>query len=166
VLLVIEIFRGDITGLAVDAIVNAANERLRGGGGLDGAVHLAAGPELLVELQQYARCLTGHAVITAGHRLPAAHILHAVGPSWAGGEKGEPELLRSAYESCFSLAREHKLRTLAFPAISTGIFGYPKRPAAEIAVATMRAHEKEFEKIIACLFDDDTERIYRELLGA
>ncbi len=161
----IQVLRGDITTLALDGIVNAANERLRGGGGLDGAIHRAAGPGLLDELRQYPGCKTGEAVMTAGHRLRAKHVLHAVGPFREGGDQGEPELLRAAYESCFALARKHGLRTLAFPAISTGIFGYPKRPAAKIAVAAMHAHEKELERIVACLFDEESEEIYRELVG-
>ena len=161
----IEVIRGNLTTLDMDAIVNAADERLRGGGGLDGAVHRAAGPALLEELWKYPGCETGQAVLTGGHRLKARHVIHAVGPVWEGGDQGESALLRSAYESCFALARQHRLRTLAFPAISTGIFEYPKRPAAEIAVAAMRAHEIEFERIVACLFDDENEQIYRELLA-
>jgi O-acetyl-ADP-ribose deacetylase (regulator of RNase III) len=160
----IEILRDDITTLAIDAIVNAANSALRGGGGVDGAIHRAAGPGLLEELKQYSHCATGDAVLTRGHRLPARFVIHAVGPVWDGGAANEPALLERAYENSFRLAREEgSIRSIAFPAISTGIYGYPKREAATIALSSMRRHEREFDRIIACLFDAESERIYREV---
>ncbi|HUF26100.1 MAG TPA: O-acetyl-ADP-ribose deacetylase [Gemmatimonadaceae bacterium] len=162
----IEVIRGDITTLEVDALVNAANAALRGGGGVDGAIHRAAGPQLMAELMRYAGCRIGEAVITGGYELPARYVIHAVGPVWRGGEAGEAELLEEAYASAFRLAREQAgIRTVAFPAISTGVFGYPKRPAAEIAIRQMRTYERDFERIVACLFDDESATIYRELVG-
>jgi len=162
----IEIVQHDITTLAVDAIVNAANTALRGGGGVDGAVHRAAGPELLAELLRFDHCDTGSAVLTRGHRLPARWVIHAVGPIWRGGGHGEPALLRRAYESAFDRAREapEPVRSIAFPAISTGVYGYPKRDAALIALDVMRAHEAEYERVVACLFDASSAALYRELL--
>jgi O-acetyl-ADP-ribose deacetylase (regulator of RNase III) len=162
----IEVARADITTLDVDAIVNAASEALRGGGGVDGAIHRAAGPGLLEELMRWDRCPTGSAVLTGGHRLPARYVIHAVGPVWRGGGHGEPALLASAYRESFRLAREHgDIRTIALPAISTGVYGYPKREAAAIAVAIMREEEARFDRIVACLFDDDAAALYRGLLG-
>ena len=163
----IEILQGDITRLAVDAIVNAANEGLRGGGGVDGAIHRAAGPGLLDELRRYRRCATGDAVITAGHRLPARYVIHAVGPVWHGGAHGEPDLLRSAYERSFALAQQAgDVRSIAFPAISTGVYGYPKRDAAAVALAVMREHEAAFDRVVACLFDAESRRVYEEVAAA
>ena len=162
---VIRIVRGDITTLHVDAIVNAANEALRGGGGVDGAIHRAAGPELLEELLRYDSCPTGRAVVTKGYRLPARHVIHAVGPVWRGGTAGEPELLRSAYESSFRCALDVGARTMAFPAISTGVYRFPRAQAAGIAVAVMRDHEPRFDEIVACLFDDESVRIYEQALA-
>jgi O-acetyl-ADP-ribose deacetylase len=163
----IEILRDDITTLDVDAIVNAANSALRGGGGVDGAIHRAAGPGLLEELVQYSHCATGDAVLTRGHRLAARFVIHAVGPIWDGGDDEEPALLDRTYENSFRLAREEgSIRSIAFPAISTGVYGYPKREAAIIALRAMRRHEHEFDRIIACLFDAESERIYREIAGA
>lgn len=163
----IEITQADITTLYVDAIVNAANSALRGGGGVDGAIHRAAGPELLHALEKFHDCPTGGAVITPGFHLPATYVIHAVGPVWRGGNHRERELLARAYESSFERARESgDIRTIAFPAISTGIYGFPKPLAAEIAVASMRAHESELDRIIACLFDEESVRIYRSVLGA
>jgi len=163
---VIEIVQGDITTLAVDAVVNAANSALRGGGGVDGAIHRAAGPALLQELRAYDFCAPGDAVITGGHRLPARWVIHAVGPVWHGGDRGEPEVLRGAYRSAFALARlRPDIRSIAFPAISTGVYGYPKRAAAEVALGVMR-EEGGFDRIVACLFDVESAAIYRELLAA
>lgn len=163
----IEVVQGDITTLRVDAVVNAANEALRGGGGVDGAIHRAAGPELLTELMQYDSCPTGGAVITRGHRLRAKYVIHAVGPVWNGGRSGEPALLERAYESAFALARERgDIRTIAFPSISTGVYGYPKLDAAKIAVAVMRRYQREFDQIIACVFSDADRQVYELALKA
>jgi O-acetyl-ADP-ribose deacetylase len=129
-----EVVRGDITRLAVDAIVNAANRSLLGGGGVDGAIHRAAGPELLAECRTLGGCAPGEVKITAGYRLPARFVLHTVGPVWAGGERGEADVLASCYRNCLQLAVERKLKTIAFPAISCGAFGYPIEEAGEIAV--------------------------------
>jgi O-acetyl-ADP-ribose deacetylase len=161
----LEIVLGDITTLDVDAIVNAANSALRGGGGVDGAIHRAAGPGLLAELRAHGRCEPGDAVITGGHRLAARYVVHAVGPVWRGGGEGEPEVLRRAYERSFALARERgDIRSIAFPAISTGVYGYPKREAAAVALDVMRAHEPAFDRVVACLYDDESRRIYEERL--
>jgi O-acetyl-ADP-ribose deacetylase (regulator of RNase III) len=157
----IEIRRADITTLHVDAIVNAANTRLARGGGVCGAIHAAAGPALEHMTREMPPCPTGDAVLTPGFELPARFIIHAVGPVWSGGDAGEAELLRAAYESSFRVAREEgTIRSIAFPAISTGIYGFPKQRAAEIAVAAMREHEQELERIIACLFDDESVSLY------
>lgn len=163
----IEIRRGDLTRLTdVDAIVNAANSALAGGGGVDGAIHAAAGPELAAELRRYPGCPTGSAVLTRGYRLPARFVIHAVGPVWRDGRQREPALLASAYETSFRLAHEEgSIRTIAFPAISTGVYGFPKAAAAEIALGVMLAHESEFDRIIACLFDEESTRLYRETLA-
>lgn len=162
----IEILRADITTLEVDAIVNAANERLRGGGGVDGAIHRAAGPELLEECRRYPGCPTGEAVLTRGYRLPARFVIHTVGPIWSGGRSGEPTLLAKAYESSFRLAREQgSIRSIAFPAISTGVYGFPKEPAARIAIEVMRRNEPHFDRIVACLFDEESAELYRRILA-
>ena len=162
----IELLRADITTLTVDAIVNAANSALAGGGGVDGAIHRAAGPELARAATAHGRCPPGDAVITPGFRLPARFVIHAVGPVWYGGTRGEAALLRSAYERSFALALdEESIASIAFPAISTGAYGYPNRDAAEIALDAMRAHEGRFDRVVACLFDAESLRIYRELVG-
>ena len=162
----IEVTVGDITTLVVDAIVNAANSALRGGGGVDGAIHRAAGPELLASLRRFDGCSIGSAVITPGFKLPARFVIHAVGPVYRGGHAGEAELLASAYDASFRLAREEKsIRSIAFPAISTGVYGYPKNEAARIAVSRMRAHEGAFDRIVGCLFDAESAEIYRKLLA-
>jgi O-acetyl-ADP-ribose deacetylase (regulator of RNase III) len=157
--------RGDITRLDVDAVVNAANEALRGGGGVDGAIHRAAGPELLEECKRHPGCPTGEAVITRGYRLPARFVIHTVGPIWHGGKRGEPELLEKAYRSVFRLARaDPAIRSIAFPAITTGVYGFPKHEAARIALRVMKEHEPSFDRVVACLFDAESETIYREAL--
>ena len=134
---------------------------------MDGANHPAAGPGLLQELLAYEGCAPGDAVLTGGHRLPARYVIHAVGQVWHGGARGEPAVLRQAYRSAFARAREPgDVRSIAFPAISTGVYGYPKRAAAEIALGVMQEEAAGLERIVACLFDDESVRLYRELLGA
>ena len=162
----IEVLRTSITSLKVDAIVNAANAQLRPGGGVDGAIHGVAGRELHEEQRhRYPEgCPTGEAVVTAGYRLPARYVIHAVGPVWDNGRRA-PALLESAYRAAFARALElGDVRTIAFPAISTGIYGYPKWPAAEIALRVMREHESQFDRVVAALFDAESLRIYEELV--
>ena len=152
----LEIVSGDITRLAVDAIVNAANESLLGGGGVDGAIHRAAGPELLAYCRSLGGCPTGEAKLTPGFRLPAKYIIHTVGPVWQGGDRGEPEQLASCYRACFRLAKAHDIRSLAFPAISCGVYGYPHEAAARIAVAECRralADNPALERVLLVAFD-------------
>ena len=165
---VIEVVRGDITRLDVDAVVNAANEALAPGGGVCGAVHRAAGPELARECAAIGHCPTGEARITKGYRLPARFVIHTVGPVWRGGDAGEPLLLANCYRNGLALAAAHGVRSIAFPAISTGIYGYPAGPATEIAVAETRAFlagNDLVSRVVFACFDDATAALYRQVLG-
>ena len=160
---------GDITRLAVDAIVNAANASLLGGGGVDGAIHRAAGPELLAECRTLGGCPPGEARLTRGYRLAAEHVIHTVGPIWHGGGAGEPLILASCYRSCLTLARDRGFRAIGFPAIATGVYGFPRREAARIAVAEVTAHfgrEELPETVIFACFDEATRETYRAALGS
>lgn len=163
----IELFKGDITKLQVDAIVNAANSTLLGGGGVDGAIHRAAGKELLTECRTLNGCKTGDAKITKGYNLPAKFVIHTVGPVWNGGSSGEPEKLASCYRRSLVVAIENGVKSIAFPNISTGVYGYPKKEAAEIATKTVVSflnNNDEFELVIFCVFDDENFTIYSNLL--
>jgi O-acetyl-ADP-ribose deacetylase (regulator of RNase III) len=163
----IQIIQGDITKLGVDAIVNAANTRLLGGGGVDGAIHRAAGPQLLEECRTLNGCETGSAKITKGYLLPAKFVIHAVGPVWRGGNNQEEQLLASCYSMSLQLAREHNCKLVAFPNISTGIYGFPKSLAAQIAVKEVLdflASNALPEKVMFCCFDDENFQLYQSLV--
>lgn len=164
----IELLKNDITKLKVDAIVNAANKSLLGGGGVDGAIHRAAGKELLEECKMLNGCNTGDAKITKGYKLPAKYVIHTVGPFWNGGRYNEAELLASAYKRSLEVAVENNCRTIAFPNISTGIYGFPKEPAAKIAIETVRNFlqvNKSIERVIFVCFDDENYKIYEKILN-
>lgn len=166
---VLEVYKGDITRLAVDAVVNAANRTLLGGGGVDGAIHRAAGPGLLAECRSLGGCGTGDAKITAGYDLPARHIIHTVGPVWHGGGQDEAALLASCYRRSIEVAAQHGVRSIAFPAISTGVYGYPPERAAVTAVAAVRKALGEVPdaptRVIFTCFDEATYRLYQKELG-
>lgn len=166
----LEVIKGDITKMELDAIVNAANTSLLGGGGVDGAIHRTGGPAILEDCRRIVArqggCKVGEAVITTGGNLPANHVIHTVGPVWNGGKKKEAELLASAYKSSLQLAVEHSLRTIAFPNISTGIYRFPKPLAAEIALAAVSAFHSSFERIVFVCFDEENYELYRQLILA
>jgi O-acetyl-ADP-ribose deacetylase (regulator of RNase III) len=160
-----EIIKADITTLSVDAIVNAANCSLLGGGGVDGAIHRAAGAQLFQECATLGGCATGEAKITKGYRLPARFVIHTVGPVWRGGKHNEPELLAGCYRSCFALALQHHLKSLAFPSISTGAYGYPLEKASKIALREIQSAIKQYpglEKIVVACFDQKTLEVYQK----
>lgn len=159
----IELHQGDITRLQVDAIVNAANQSLLGGGGVDGAIHRAAGPQLREFNATLGGCRSGEAKLSPGYQLPAQHVISTVGPVWHGGDRGEPELLANCYRNALELALANHLRSIAFPAISTGVYGYPKQAAAQIALAVLRQYEAQFERIIIVTHSDEDTAIYKKL---
>ncbi|GAB4286013.1 MAG: O-acetyl-ADP-ribose deacetylase [Ignavibacteriaceae bacterium] len=165
----VELYKGDITKLKTDAIVNAANQSLLGGGGVDGAIHRAAGPELLEFNKKLGGCPTGQAKITPGFRLPAKYIIHTVGPVWKGGNFNEDALLADCYKNSLKLAVENNIKTIAFPSISTGVYNFPLERAAKIAVREVLSFPDqietfEFEKVIFACFDDKTYEVYRKLI--
>ena len=159
----IEVVTADITTLAVDAIVNAANESLLGGGGVDGAIHAAAGPGLLAECRTLGGCATGDAKATGGHRLPARWVIHTVGPVWHGGDRGEDDLLASCYRRSLAVADDLGARSIAFPAISTGVYRFPRSRAAAIAVDTLRSTPTAVERTLLVAFDEETAQLYRNM---
>lgn len=164
----IELVLGDITQMDVDAIVNAANESLLGGGGVDGAIHRAAGPQLLEECRAIGGCPTGEARITKGYKLKARHVIHTVGPIWRGGQQNETLLLRNAYVNSLSLAQKHGLKSIAFPNISTGVYHFPKQSAAQIAIRAVEeftAQNRFPERVVFVCFDQENYNIYKEILG-
>jgi O-acetyl-ADP-ribose deacetylase (regulator of RNase III) len=163
----LELHQGDITRLAVDAIVNAANSGLRGGGGVDGAIHRAGGPAIIAECRRIGGCPTGEAVVTTGGNLPARYVIHAIGPIWQGGSRGEPELLRSAYANSLLRAEELGVASIAFPSISTGVYGYPIELACPIAVGAAIDHVRQgttLQRIVFCLFSAGDYAVYEKHL--
>jgi len=161
----IEILQADITTLNVDAIVNAANNSLLGGGGVDGAIHRAAGPQLLKASRSLGGCETGEAKITPGFNLPASYVIHTVGPVWQGGEQGESELLESAYRRSFEVALKNNISSIAFPAISTGVYSYPKQQAARIALEVMHKYNQNFSTIVVACNSATDASLYKECLS-
>jgi O-acetyl-ADP-ribose deacetylase (regulator of RNase III) len=159
------VVQGDITRQQVDAIVNAANSSLLGGGGVDGAIHRAAGPGLLEECRRLGGCKTGHAKFTKGHNLSAKYVIHTVGPVWRDGHSREDDLLASCYTNVFDIALKLNIQSIAFPAISTGVYGFPKQRAAEIAVTQAQKYSAKFPKIVFVCFDAETTAIYQNLLA-